>query len=706
MTIEEKAGQLNQLNGGVFTGPAQSDPGQKAKIQQVKDGLVGSMLNVTGVVETKAIQKIATEESRLGIPLLFALDVIHGYKTIFPIPLAEACSWDLPGIEKNATVAAKEASAAGIHWTFAPMCDISNDIRWGRVMEGAGEDPWLGGLISAARVKGFQGKLDDNAHILACIKHFAGYGAVESGREYNLTDFSHVALWNKYLPPYKAAVEAGAATLMNGFNVIDGVPVSANKYLVTDILKKKWGFKGLLVSDWASFQEMIAWGYAENDKDAAMKSINAGSMLDMQARVVVKYLPELVKEGKVPMALVDDAVARLLRIKFELGLFEQPNKFSNEEREKVELFTPANRQIARDAAKKSIVLLKNDNQILPIQKSVKKIALIGAYADSKDDMFDFWIAKGESKDAVSILEGMKLKFANQAEISFSKGYEINAEKNDALIAEAVEKANGAEIVLVNIGISGKMAGEDRALARPEIPENQIQLLQALKKTGKPVVALITSGRPLILTNVESLVNGMLQCWILGTETGNAVAEVLAGSFNPSAKTVMTFPYDVGQIPVYYNHFQTGRPVDSNGNGSWRSRYRDIPNKPLFPFGFGLSYTNFSYKDFKISGIETTKGGKVTASVTVSNSGKFDGEEIVQWYVRDLAASIIRPVKELKGFEKIFLKVGEQKTVNFTISDKELSFLDGEGNEKLEPGRFHIFAGTNSENVQKLDLDLK
>jgi len=710
MTLEEKAGQLNQLNGGIFTGPALENPGQKAKMQLVREGRVGSFLNVSGVAETKAIQKIAVEGSRLGIPLLFALDVIHGYKTIFPIPLAEACSWDLKGIEKNASIAAKEASAAGLHWTFAPMCDISNDIRWGRVMEGAGEDPWYGGLVAAARVKGFQGNLNDESHILACVKHFAGYGAVESGREYNQTDFSHVALWNKYLPPYKAALDAGAATVMNGFNVLDGVPVSANAYLVTDILKKKWKFNGLLVSDWASFEEMIDWGHAENKKDAVMKAINAGSMVDMQSRTLITYLPELVTEGKVSIEKVDDAVKRLLQIKFQLGLFDAPYKFSNEEREINELFTSsdANREVARDAAKKSIVLLKNDNNVLPIPKMIKNIAVIGPLAVSKEDMFDFWVAKGDNRLAVPIASGIAGMVDTKGysfKFNFSNGYHLNGKINDTLINQALASCANAGIICVNIGLSGNLAGEDRSLSSPEIPENQVALLKALQKTGKPIVAIVSSGRPLILTKIEPLVSAILQTWILGSETGNAVADVLSGDYNPSGKTVMTFPYSAGQIPIYYNHFNTGRPIGKS-DGSWRSRYRDVPNEPLYPFGYGLSYTTFAYSSFKLSSPTTIKGGVITASITVTNSGKYEGEEVSQLYIQDVAASIVRPVKELKGFQKFALKPGESKTLQFSISDKELSFFDGDGNTKLEEGKFKVYIGTDSKNVQVLDLELK
>jgi beta-glucosidase len=706
MTVEEKAGQLNQLNGGVFTGPALNDVGQKSKMQLVREGKVGSFLNVIGAADTRSIQKIAVEESRLGIPLLFGFDVIHGFKTVFPIPLAEACSWDLPQIQKNAGVAAREASASGIHWTFAPMCDISNDPRWGRVMEGAGEDPWLGGQIAAARVKGLQGDLNDDSHILACVKHYAVYGAVEGGREYNNVDVSRVALWNKYLPPYKAAVDAGAATVMNSFNVFEGVPTSGNKYLVKDILLKKWGFKGFLVSDWQSFDEMVTWGFAADNKDAVLKAMQAGSMMDMESKIVVTYLPELVKEGKVTMAQVDDAVGRILYFKFKLGLFDNPYRFSDEERESKLLFTGENRKEARTAGARSIVLLKNDKNILPLNKAGQKIALIGFYANSKDDMFDFWIGKGESKDAVTIYEGLKNKFGSKASITFCNGYNADAATNETLINEAVQNAKAADIVIVNVGISGKLGGEDRALSNPAIPEGQIELLKALQKTGKPIVALVSSGRPLILTQMQGLTDAIVQCWILGTETGNAIADVLVGDYNPSAKTVITFPYAVGQIPVYYNHFNTGRPLPETGDQSWKSRYRDIPNEPLYPFGFGLSYTTFKYRNLQIDKSNIKKGEKLSVSVSVNNSGKFDGEEIVQLYIRDIAASIIRPVKELKAFQKIFLKAGESKTVNFTLNDKDLSFYDGNGNTVLEAGKFKVFVGGDSQHVSEQSFELK
>jgi beta-glucosidase len=701
MTVEEKAGQLNQLNGGAFTGPAANDAGQNEKTKKVKDGRVGSLLNVVGVADTRAIQQEAMK-TRLGIPLLFGYDVIHGYKTIFPIPLAEACSWDLKGIEKNSSIAAKEASAAGVHWTFAPMCDITNDPRWGRIMEGVGEDPFYGGVISAARVKGFQGNLNDNEHVMACVKHFAAYGLVEAGREYNNVDVSRPMLWNKYLPPYKAAVDAGAATVMNAFNVLDGVPASANKFLVTDVLKNKWGFKGFVVSDWASFGEEVTHGYAEDGKDAALKSLQAGSMMDMEAQVSEKYLPQLVKEGKINIKQLDEAVGRILYQKFRLGLFENALKFCDDANEKNKIFNAENRAVAFEAAKKSILLLKNDNNVLPLDKN-KKVALVGLYANSKDDMFDFWVAQANSNDAVSVYEGLKSKMNN---VSFCNGYNPDNSTTETLINEAVAIATNADVIVVNIGISGKMAGEDRALSNPTISEGQIALLKALQKTGKPIVALVSSGRPLILTQVEPLTNALVQCWILGTEHGNAIASMLLGEYNPSAKTVVTFPYAIGQIPIYYNHFNTGRPGPTDGAGNWFSRYRDVKNEPLYPFGYGLSYTNYTYGDLKLSATTIAKTGKLTATITVTNSGTVDGEEIVQLYIRDYAASIVRPVKELKAFEKVSLKAGETKTVSFTLTQKDLSFLDANGNAVIEAGKFSVFIGGNSRDVKRGDFQVK
>jgi beta-glucosidase len=702
MTVVEKAGQLNQLNGGAFTGPALKDEGQKAKMKLVEEGKMGSFLNVIGTKETRAIQEVAMK-SRLKIPLLFGLDVIHGYKTIFPIPLAEACSWNTDQIVINSSVAAKEAASAGIHWTFAPMCDISNDPRWGRVMEGAGEDPYLASVISAARVKGLQGNLKGNESILSCVKHFAVYGAVEGGREYNTVDVSRVQLWNKYLPSYKGAIDAGAASVMNAFNVFEGVPASGNKYLVNDILKKKWGFKGFLVSDWSSFNEMINHGYAKDGKDAALKALQAGSMMDMESNASYKYIPELVKEGKLTMAQLDEAVGRILYYKFKLGLFEDPFYFCNERKEIQNQFTEEHRNIARQAAVQSIVMLKNNEGLLPL-KNDTKITLIGHYADSKEDMFDFWVAQGKTDDAVSILEGFNERFGNN--VTFSKGYLPNNTTTEALTSEAVQKSVNADIIVVNIGISGKMAGEDRALAYPEIPQGQIELLKELRKLGKPIVALVSSGRPLVLTEAEKYVDAILQIWILGTESGHAVADVISGDQSPTAKTVMSFPYAIGQIPVYYNHFNTNRPAPSDPGGDWYSRYRDIPNAPLYPFGYGLTYTSFVYSDLKLSKNTMLKSDTLTVKVTVANNSERAGEEIVQLYIRDHVASIVRPVKELKAYQRIQMQPADVQQVTFKISAKDLSFFDANGNTVLEPGKFSIFVGGNSKDVIETTFELK
>lgn len=704
MTVEEKAGQLNQLNGGAFTGPALNDAGQQAKMQQVREGKVGSMLNVIGAAETKTIQAIAVKESRLGIPLLFGYDVIHGYKTIFPIPLAEACGWDLEQVQQNAAVAAREAAAAGIHWTFAPMCDISNDPRWGRVMEGVGEDPWYGALLSAARVKGFQGNGDEQ-HILACVKHYAAYGTVESGREYNYTDVSRVALWNKYLPPYEAAVKAGAASVMNGFNTFEGVPVSASKYLVTDVLQKKWGFTGFLVSDWNSFGEMVTWGHAADREDAAYKALKAGSMMDMESKLMIEYVPGLVKKGRITMAELDRAVGAILSAKMKLGLFEQPYKYCDEAREKNSLFTEAHRQQALQAAQSAVVLLKNKGRVLPVRQPSARIALVGHYASSKEDLFDFWIAQGEAAKAVTLREGLESVFGAER-IHFAPGYRADAGTDEALIAEAVAQANQSDLVIVNIGLSGKLAGEDRSLANPVIPEGQVQLLKALKATGKPVVAVVSAGRPLVLTDAEPYADAILYGWILGTETGHALANIISGAVNPSGKTVVSFPYAVGQIPVYYNQFNTGRPVETDGQGNWFSRYRDIPREPLYPFGFGLSYTSFRYSDLVLGSSRLNRGQSLRVTVTVTNSGDYDGEEVVQLYIRDHAAGIIRPVKELKGFQKIQLKKGESRQVSFTLDADALSFYDAEGRKQLESGRFSVFAGGNSRDLLEKEFELQ
>jgi beta-glucosidase len=703
MTLEEKAGQLNQQNGGIFTGPSAGDPGQKAKIEKLRQGIVGSFLNVTGSEETHNLQKIAVEETRLGIPLLFGFDVIHGYRTIFPIPLAEACAWDRALSEKATEIAALEASAAGLHWTFAPMMDVSRDPRWGRVMEGAGEDPFLAGEISAARVRGFQKNLAQKTGVLATVKHFGAYGAVEAGREYNVTEVTRQQLFNLYLPPYKAAIDAGAATIMNGFNTFEGIPVSASHYLNTEILRNRWKFNGFLVSDWNSFGEMIVWGYAADRKDAAKKALLSGSMMDMFSETMVDHVPALVREGSVPEALLNEVAGRILTAKFRLGLFEQPFAYGNPAAEKALHLAPSHRKAAREAAQQSIVVLKNVKQLLPLSGR-KKIALIGELADKHDHLFDFWIGKGDAKEAVTVRQGLETRFGTS--LKYAPGYTLEGNSDANAVNSAVKAAKNADVVIVVAGLSGKMAGEDRSLVSPEIPVDQIKLLEALRKTGKPVIVLVQSARPLVLTHLLPLADAVVQTWILGTEHGNAVADVLLGDAEPGGRTVMTFPAATGQIPIYYNHFNTGRPKPVSGDQGWTSRYRDAENEPLFPFGFGLGYSTVVYGKPEVSQAEFPLSGKIQVKIEIANTGKRPAIETAQLYIRDRVASIIRPVKELKDFRKITLNPGERQTVVFELSASQLGFFDNEGTYVVEPGDFDIMTGPNSRDVQTVAVKVK
>jgi len=709
MTLDEKIGQLHQLSGGVLTGPqAAGDAGQQAKLDLVRQGKIGSFLNVLGAEETKAVQKIAVEESRLGIPLLFAFDVIHGYKTVFPIPLAEACSWNIRGAERAASIAAKEAASAGIHWTFAPMMDVSREPRWGRVMEGSGEDPYLGGMFSAARVRGFQGEEFDNQHIMACAKHYAAYGAPEGGREYNTVDMSRYSLWNNYLPPYEAAVRSGVATVMNAFNVVDAIPASGNNYLIKDVLRGKWEFDGFIVSDWSSFSEMINHGYAADRVDAAQKAIMVGSDMDMESRVYIEELAGLVRSGKVPESKVDESAGRILEWKFRLGLFEDPYKYSDPEREKATLLADSHVSASREAAAETMILLKNDGDLLPLSKSAKNVLVTGYLGESQEDVLDFWKGAGEHKDTVTILQGIKNKIPN-ASVSFAKGYEDGEKTSDALIADVRQRAANADVIVAVIGIPGRLAGEARSLADISPSPAQMAMLDAAKASGKPVVVVVQAGRPMVLTNVDKEFPAILNAWIGGTQHGNAVADILFGDVNPSAKTVMSFPYAVGQIPVYYNHYNTGRPHVDGREGPddfWVSRYRDIPNSPLYPFGYGLSYTTYEYGAPVLSASEVGSEDNFRVSVTVKNTGSRAGSETVQLYIRDLAASRVRPVKELKAFKKVEFNAGETKTVTFGLNARNLGFYDEEGNRLLEPGAFKIFTGPNSRDVKEADLVLK
>lgn len=699
MTLEEKIGQMNQYNGDwAATGPITSD-GDKQ--DQIRKGLVGSMLNVTGVEHTRQLQEMAMA-SRLKIPLLFGQDVIHGYRTTFPIPLAEAASWDIGAIGSSARVAAKEAAAAGVHWTFAPMVDIARDPRWGRVMEGAGEDPYLGSLIARARVQGFQGKkLGDTDAVMACAKHFAAYGAAIGGRDYNSVDMSLRTLWEIYLPPFKAAADAGAATFMNSFNDLNGIPATGNRYLQREVLKGKWKFKGFTVSDWGSVGEMVAHGFAGNQYEAASAALTAGCDMDMESRSYIKNLSTLVRNGKVPLTLIDDAVRRILTKKFEMGLFDDPFRFCNGTRAAAEWDNPENRQIARQMADKSIVLLKNDHGLLPLSRSTRTIALIGPFIKSVRDNLGFWSYEwpDDSSRIVSPWAGIQKKTGSNTTLLYAKGCDV-LDSSRAGFAEAVSIASQADVVVLNVGEARDMSGEAKSRSSIRLPGVQEELIQAIQATGKPVVVMINAGRPLIFNWTADHVPAILYTWWLGTAAGDAIADVLFGDYNPSARLPMSFPRTEGQIPIYYNHFSTGRPARNDLDVNYVSAYTDLPNDPQFPFGFGLSYTSFSYSDIELNTTTFKPGQSLTATVTVTNTGKTDGQETVQLYVRDLVGSVVRPVKELKGFKQVFLKTGESKKISFTLHAEDLRFYNDKLEYIFEPGEFKLYIGGNSKEVKE------
>ena len=707
MTLNEKVGQMNQYNGDwEATGPITND-GDKQN--QIRKGMVGSMLNVTGVEHTTQLQKIAME-SRLKIPLLFGQDIIHGYRTTFPVPLAEAASWDLQAIQLSARIAATEAAASGVHWTFAPMVDMARDPRWGRVMEGAGEDPYLGSLIATARVKGFQGNGFGNTDaIMACAKHFAAYGAAIGGRDYNAVDMSLNTLWQIFLPPFKAAAEAGAATFMNSFNTLNGTPATGNAYLQIDILKGMWNFKGFVVSDWNSVGEMIPHGFAKDNYEASLKAITAGNDMDMESRSYIQNLAKLVKDGKVKIQLVDDAVRRILKKKFEMGLFDNPYKFSNKEREQQQWNNKENLQAEKMMAEKSIVLLKNSNQLLPLSKTNvqgKTIALIGPFIKGIRDNLGFWSYTwpDDSARIISVWEGIKSKVGSGTNLLYAKGCNTN-DTSYAGFNEAIETAMKADVVIMNVGEAADMSGEAKSRSNIHLPGVQEELIKAIYATGKPVVVMINAGRPLIFNWTADHVPAIVYTWWLGTEAGDAIADVLFGGYNPSGKLPMSFPRTEGQIPIYYNHFNTGRPAKSDSDLNYVSAYTDLPNSPKFPFGYGLSYTTFLYSDIKLSATRFRPGHALTTTIGVTNSGKYDGKETVQLYVRDMVSSVVRPVKELKGFQQIFLKAGESKTITFKITTNDLKFYNDKLEYNFEPGDFKIFIGTNSEDVKEADFTL-
>jgi len=681
MTFAEKIGQMTQFSGT-----------NKQYEQMIREGKIGSLLNVIGAEENNRIQKLAVEESRLGIPLVIGLDVIHGYRTIFPIPLAASASWDTVLIRKAAEIAAKEAASAGIHWTFAPMVDIARDARWGRIAEGAGEDPFLGSAIARAQVLGFQGDdLADPLTLLACAKHYVGYGAAEGGRDYNTVDFSERTLREIYLPPFRAAVDAGVGTLMSAFNEIGGVPASANQFTLRTILKGEWGFDGFVVSDWNSVGELVNHGIAGNCLEAGVKGLTAGVDMDMEGRCYTTAMEALVAEGTLSEELINDAVRRILRMKFKLGLFEHP--YVDENLQKGLILDRDHIQAALDLARESIVLLKNEKDILPLnRKKLNTIALIGPLADDKEAPLGTWKCEGWQEDVVTVYEGLKNKFDGDVKINYAKGCDVKGSSRSGF-DKALKAARKADVVVMVMGESADMSGEAASRADLNLPGVQAELINAVAETNKPIVLVLLNGRPLTLSNVESKVNAIVESWHLGIRHGNAVADVLVGDYNPSGKLTATFPRSTGQIPIYYNHKNTGRPGAPDNKFS--SKYIDSPSSPLYPFGYGLSYTKFKYTGIKVENDCLTPSDELVVNINVKNVGKREGVEIVQLYIRDITGSVTRPVKELKGFRRVALEAGEQKTVQFRVPVRELGFYDLDMKYTVKPGDFSVMIGGNS-----------
>ena len=717
MTLDEKIGQMVQYNGSWdVTGPATGTDNEK-KLENLKNGLVGSMLNVTSVEHTREAQKIVMENSRLKIPLIFGYDVIHGYQTMFPVPLGESASWDLELMEKTARVAGRETAAAGVHWTFAPMMDISRDARWGRIMEGAGEDPYLNSKIAVARIKGFQGNdLSDPKTIAACAKHFAGYGFAEGGRDYNTVNIGIYELNNTILPPFKAAADAGVATFMNSFNEIDGVPATASTYLQRDLLKGKWHWDGFVVSDWGSITELIPHGVAKDKKAAAELAVKAGSDMDMEGGAYESSLKELVEEGKVAEKLIDDAVKRILRVKFRLGLFDDPYKYCDEAFEKSELYSEANQKVALEAGKKSIVLLKNENDILPIKNSIKNIAVIGPLANDKDSPLGNWRAHAVENSAVSVLEeirnyapkGVKITYAEGAKLSTGDRSFLNPmtfNKDDKSgFAEAEKLAKQADLVVLVVGEDAFQTGEGRSQTNIGFAGVQDDLIETVQKANKNVVMVLMNGRPMDLSWSSKNIPAIVESWFLGSQHGNAVAEILFGKYNPSGKLPVSFPQNSGMEPLYYNQKSTGRP--EGGAQVTYSHYTDSPREALYPFGFGLSFTEFEYGDIELSADSFSEGEKIEASISVKNTGNMVGEETVQLYLHDLVGSITRPNLELKAFEKISLKPGERKVVNFIIDKEMITYFTINKKWEAEAGDFEVMIGGNSVDLKKANFEFK
>ncbi len=718
MSVDEKIGQLNLVTpGGAVTGSVvSSDVDTK-----IRNGQVGGLFGITGPDKIRQAQDIAVKNSRLHIPLIFGLDVIHGHRTIFPIPLGLSCSWDMPLIERSARIAAKEATADGLNWVFSPMVDIARDPRWGRISEGSGEDPYLGSQIAKAMVNGYQGKEPgkDNT-VLACVKHYALYGAAEAGKDYNTTDMSRIKMFEYYLDPYKAAVEAGVASVMTSFNEVDAVPATANKYLITDILRKQWGFKGLVVTDYTSVNEMINHGIGDLQQVSSL-ALKAGVDMDMVGEGFLTTLKKSLQEGKVTQQQIDDACRRILEAKYRLGLFDDPYRYCDEQRAATELLSGPHRKAAREIAAHSFVLLKNDNQVLPLQKNAT-IALIGPLADNKRNMLGTWSVSGDPDKSVTVMRGIKNVVGDNANIIYAKGAnisddtdfikrvnvfgtEIDRDKRtaDELLNEALAAAAKADVVVAVLGEAADMTGESSSMSNIDLQPSQQKLLQALAATGKPVVLVLFNGRPMTLAWEDKHINAILDVWFAGTEAGNAIADVLFGNYNPSGKLTTSFPVNMGQVPVYYNHKNTGRPYHPGDWPKFKSNYLDVSNDPLYPFGYGLSYTSFSYGDINLSKKNLKGEETLTATVTVSNTGKYAGEETVQLYITDPVASLTRSVEDLKGFQKLTLQPGESKNVSFAITTSSLKFYNTDLSYNWEPGEFIIRIGGNSRDVKSASV---
>ena len=699
MTLEEKIGQMTLFTSGWdVTGPVL----RENYVADVKAGRAGNLFNAHTVRYNLKLQQMAVNETRLGIPLMFGYDVIHGYKTIFPIPLGEAASWDMEAIERSARVSAIEASASGLNWTFAPMVDICYDPRWGRITEGAGEDPYLGSMIAQARVRGFQGEdLSKENTLYACAKHYAAYGAAKAGRDYHTVDISELTLRDKYLPPFKAAVDAGVRTIMTGFNEYAGVPVSGSKFLLSDVLRDEWGFAGFVVTDYTSISEMVPHGYAKDRKHSGELALTAGVDMDMQAAVYYDHLAASLQEGTVSLDAVNAAVRRILRAKFELGLFDDPYRYLDTVREKELIMCDEHIASALDVARRSIVLLKNEGNTLPLSKDVKTIALIGPLADSKDDMLGSWAGSGDRNDCVTLREGIESKLPD-SEVVLHPGAGFDGVETN--FNEAVKVASKADIIIAALGEPRWMSGEAASRTEITLPGKQIELLEALAETQIPIVVVLMNGRPLDLSWLDENMTAILETWYLGTQGGHAIADVLFGDYNPSGKLPVTFPRSVGQIPIHYDMKNTGRPFDPNNK--YTSKYIDTPNEPLYPFGYGLSYTTFSYSQPVVSATEFRMNDTITVQVDVSNTGQYKGEEVVQLYVRDLVGSVTRPVRELKGFEKINLEPGETRTVTFKLTSNQLKFTNSNLEHVAEPGDFEIHVGTSSSDTESITVTLK